>query len=239
MVFYVEGFQPWEVLLIERAKTLKVNAGTEPDTNLNLVISKQAGIPTPVPTSIGKFTFLEFSLAFIASSSHYHVPGELGNISLTSRFIASDSIDPRWPYQNGRQKVHGSGLLKNRAKVNRILLASYWNETLRLEFHATKDPTHDLSMGAPKLGQSFLWVQHAHSKWLLFKQSHVRLSCYKGQFLAFHITPHHLTVSSKRMAYGSGAESARFLALTRMGCLNTYGIPGLLSRLGNQELFMH
>ncbi|KAK7363052.1 hypothetical protein VNO77_05181 [Canavalia gladiata] len=41
-VVFVGGSQPWEALLIERAKALKVNAGTEPDTDLGPVISKQA-----------------------------------------------------------------------------------------------------------------------------------------------------------------------------------------------------
>ncbi|MED6151696.1 Methylmalonate-semialdehyde dehydrogenase [acylating], mitochondrial [Stylosanthes scabra] len=41
-VIFVGGSKPWEAKLVERAKALKVNAGTEPDTDLGPVISKQA-----------------------------------------------------------------------------------------------------------------------------------------------------------------------------------------------------
>ncbi|XP_045819325.1 methylmalonate-semialdehyde dehydrogenase [acylating], mitochondrial-like isoform X1 [Trifolium pratense] len=41
-VVFVGGSQQWEAKIIERAKALKVNAGTEPDTDLGPVISKQA-----------------------------------------------------------------------------------------------------------------------------------------------------------------------------------------------------
>ncbi|KAJ1396925.1 Methylmalonate-semialdehyde dehydrogenase [Sesbania bispinosa] len=41
-VVFVGGSKSWEAKLIERAKDLKVNAGTEPDTDLGPVISKQA-----------------------------------------------------------------------------------------------------------------------------------------------------------------------------------------------------
>ncbi|TKY59434.1 Methylmalonate-semialdehyde dehydrogenase of acylating [Spatholobus suberectus] len=41
-VVFVRGSQPWEAKLVERAKALQVNAGTEPDTDLGPVISKQA-----------------------------------------------------------------------------------------------------------------------------------------------------------------------------------------------------
>ncbi|KAK7328081.1 hypothetical protein VNO77_22177 [Canavalia gladiata] len=41
-VVFVGGSNLWESKLVERAKTLKVNAGTEPDADLGPVISKQA-----------------------------------------------------------------------------------------------------------------------------------------------------------------------------------------------------
>ncbi|KAK7319511.1 hypothetical protein RJT34_04232 [Clitoria ternatea] len=41
-VIFVGGSKPWEAKLRERAEALKVNAGTEPDTDLGPVISKQA-----------------------------------------------------------------------------------------------------------------------------------------------------------------------------------------------------
>jgi malonate-semialdehyde dehydrogenase (acetylating)/methylmalonate-semialdehyde dehydrogenase len=41
-VVFVGGSQQWETKIVERAKALKVNAGTEPDTDLGPVISKQA-----------------------------------------------------------------------------------------------------------------------------------------------------------------------------------------------------
>ncbi|KAG5010468.1 hypothetical protein AAZX31_07G168900 [Glycine max] len=41
-VVFVGGSKPWEDKLLEHAKALKVNAGTEPDTDLGPVISKQA-----------------------------------------------------------------------------------------------------------------------------------------------------------------------------------------------------
>ncbi|KAI4296457.1 hypothetical protein L6164_036415 [Bauhinia variegata] len=41
-VVFVGGSKPWETELVERAKALKVNAGTEPDADLGPVISKQA-----------------------------------------------------------------------------------------------------------------------------------------------------------------------------------------------------
>ncbi|KAL2343864.1 hypothetical protein Fmac_005149 [Flemingia macrophylla] len=41
-VIFVGGSQQWEAELIDRAKALKVNAGTEPDIDLGPVISKQA-----------------------------------------------------------------------------------------------------------------------------------------------------------------------------------------------------
>ncbi|XVE49443.1 hypothetical protein DITRI_Ditri01bG0082900 [Diplodiscus trichospermus] len=41
-VVFVGGLAPWEDKLVERAKALKVQPGTEPDTDLGPVISKQA-----------------------------------------------------------------------------------------------------------------------------------------------------------------------------------------------------
>lgn len=41
-VVFVGGSQPWESKILESAKALKVNAGTEPDADLGPVISKQA-----------------------------------------------------------------------------------------------------------------------------------------------------------------------------------------------------
>ncbi|KAL5562722.1 hypothetical protein UlMin_032469, partial [Ulmus minor] len=41
-VIFVGGIDPWEDKLVERAKALKVNAGTEADVDLGPVISKQA-----------------------------------------------------------------------------------------------------------------------------------------------------------------------------------------------------
>ncbi|XP_058760546.1 methylmalonate-semialdehyde dehydrogenase [acylating], mitochondrial-like isoform X1 [Vicia villosa] len=41
-VVFVGGSKPWESILVERAKALKVNAGTEPDADLGPVISIQA-----------------------------------------------------------------------------------------------------------------------------------------------------------------------------------------------------
>ncbi|KAJ1434893.1 Methylmalonate-semialdehyde dehydrogenase [Sesbania bispinosa] len=41
-VIFVGSFKQWEDKLIERARALKVNAGTEPDTDLGPVINKQA-----------------------------------------------------------------------------------------------------------------------------------------------------------------------------------------------------
>ncbi|XP_075674061.1 methylmalonate-semialdehyde dehydrogenase [acylating], mitochondrial [Castanea sativa] len=41
-VVFVGGLKSWENKLVERAKALKVNAGTEPDADLGPVISKQA-----------------------------------------------------------------------------------------------------------------------------------------------------------------------------------------------------
>lgn len=41
-VVFVGGISLWEDKLVERAKALKVNAGTEPDVDLGPVISKQA-----------------------------------------------------------------------------------------------------------------------------------------------------------------------------------------------------
>ncbi|KAM7479053.1 hypothetical protein LguiA_027266 [Lonicera macranthoides] len=41
-VVFVGGSKSWEAKLVERAKALKVNAGTEPDADLGPVISKQA-----------------------------------------------------------------------------------------------------------------------------------------------------------------------------------------------------
>ncbi|GMN58335.1 hypothetical protein TIFTF001_027427 [Ficus carica] len=41
-VVFVGGIKSWEDKLVERAKALKVNAGTEPDADLGPVISKQA-----------------------------------------------------------------------------------------------------------------------------------------------------------------------------------------------------
>ncbi|MCD7457449.1 Methylmalonate-semialdehyde dehydrogenase [Datura stramonium] len=42
-VVFVGDSKPWEEKLLERAKTLKVSAGTEPDADLGPVISKQVG----------------------------------------------------------------------------------------------------------------------------------------------------------------------------------------------------
>nr|AMJ39516.1 aldehyde dehydrogenase 6B2 copy 2 [Bixa orellana] len=41
-VVFVGGLAPWEDKLVERVKALKVNAGTEPETDLGPMISKQA-----------------------------------------------------------------------------------------------------------------------------------------------------------------------------------------------------
>ncbi|KAB1206694.1 Methylmalonate-semialdehyde dehydrogenase [acylating], mitochondrial [Morella rubra] len=41
-VVFVGGLNPWEDKLVERAKAIKVNAGTEPDADIGPVISKQA-----------------------------------------------------------------------------------------------------------------------------------------------------------------------------------------------------
>ncbi|GKV15153.1 hypothetical protein SLEP1_g25955 [Rubroshorea leprosula] len=41
-IIFVGDLTPWEDKLVERVKALKVNAGTEPDTDLGPLISKQA-----------------------------------------------------------------------------------------------------------------------------------------------------------------------------------------------------
>ncbi|GLU08070.1 hypothetical protein SLE2022_249990 [Rubroshorea leprosula] len=41
-IIFVGGFTPWEDKLVDRVKALKVNAGTEPDTDLGPLIGKQA-----------------------------------------------------------------------------------------------------------------------------------------------------------------------------------------------------
>ncbi|KAJ8764764.1 hypothetical protein K2173_009164 [Erythroxylum novogranatense] len=55
MVVFVGGLSPWEEKLVERAKELKVTAGTEPDAELGPVINKQAveRVYTLIQSSIG------------------------------------------------------------------------------------------------------------------------------------------------------------------------------------------